>query len=49
MNRGGFQGGEGSDGAGEWNIENVFEELDSQLEVSVLYVSVFQGFTRLLL
>jgi hypothetical protein len=25
---GGFQGGEGCDTAGEWNVENVFEELD---------------------
>ena len=26
--RGGNQGGEGNDGAGEWFIENVMEELD---------------------
>ncbi len=25
---GGFQGGEGSGTAGEWNVENVIEELD---------------------
>ena len=25
---GGFQGGEGSDSAAEWNVENVLDELD---------------------
>ena len=29
---GGFQGGEGCDTAAEWNVENVFEELDSENE-----------------
>eukprot|EP00040_Diaphanoeca_grandis_P029129 m.169705 g.169705 ORF g.169705 m.169705 type:complete len:918 (-) comp31584_c0_seq1:57-2810(-) len=29
---GGFQGGEGSSSAAEWNVENVFEELDSPNE-----------------
>ena len=29
---GGFQGGEGAAGAAEWNVENVFEELDSPNE-----------------
>ena len=29
---GGFQGGEGAGSAGEWNVENVFEELDSPNE-----------------
>ena len=30
--RGGNQGGEGNDGAGEWYIENVYEELDAENE-----------------
>eukprot|EP01047_Picozoa_sp_COSAG01_P001291 COSAG01_NODE_28_length_36622_cov_14.695751_20_plen_76_part_00 len=29
---GGFQGGEGAGSAAEWNVENVFEELDSPNE-----------------
>lgn len=29
---GGFQGGEGAGGAAEWNVENVFEELDAPNE-----------------
>ena len=29
---GGFQGGEGNNNAAEWNVENVFEELDAPSE-----------------
>ena len=29
---GGFQGGEGATGAGEWNVENAFDELDAPNE-----------------
>ena len=32
MTNTGFQGGEGCGTAGEWNVENVFEELDAPNE-----------------
>ena len=35
---GGFQGGEGSDSAGGWYVENVLDELDYATEVICVFI-----------